>query len=65
MAAGGASAPNVTIAPTINLTAAGGTSDQNADLAARVGQQLEGSIRSMVVSELRNQMRPTGILNRQ
>lgn len=63
-AGGGAPAPNVTIAPTINLTAAGGTADQNADLAARVGQQLEGSMRGLVVDELRRQMRPMGVLNR-
>lgn len=63
-AGGGASAPNVTIAPTIHLTAAGGTADQNADLAARVGQQLEGSMRGLVVDELRRQLRPNGMLNR-
>lgn len=65
LAAPGAAPPNVvTIAPVINLTAAGGTADQNADLASRVGQQLEGHIRSIVVGELRTALRPNGMLER-
>lgn len=61
---GSSAAPVVTIAPVINLHAAGGSQEANADLAARVGQQIEGSIRGLVVSELRAQLRPMGILNR-
>lgn len=59
----GASAPNVvTIAPTINLTASGGTPAQNADLADQVGKQLEGAMRGIVASEIRTYMRPGGLL---
>lgn len=64
IASGTAGPGVVSIAPVIHLTAAGGTADQNADLANRVGAQLEGHVRSLVVSELRTAMRPNGLLNR-
>lgn len=53
----------VSIAPTIHLTASGGTPAQNTDLAAKVGQQLEGGLRGLVCDEMRKQMRYGGLLN--
>lgn len=54
----------VSIAPVIHLTAAGGSETQNADLAERVGKQIEGSMRALIVREMRQQMRPMGLLAR-
>ncbi len=59
---GGAVNQNITLAPTINLTAAGGTPEQNADLSARMNKQIETSLRKLVSSELQTQMRPGGML---
>lgn len=56
--------PVVSIAPVIHLTAAGGTEAQNQDLAARVGKQLDGTVRAIVVDVLRRQGRPGGMLAR-
>lgn len=62
---GAPAAPGVvTIAPTINLTASGGTPAQNNDLAAQVGKQLTDSMRGLVAQELKAQLRPNGLLNR-
>lgn len=52
----------VTISPTINVNASGGTPGQNRDLADQIGQQVQGSIRTLVSEELRQQMRPGGML---
>lgn len=58
-------APNViSIAPTINLTASGGTDAQNSDLAARIGKQVENSMRGIAAGEIRAAMRPGGMMNR-
>ncbi|WP_410824346.1 phage tail length tape measure family protein [Methylobacterium oryzisoli] len=54
----------ITIAPTINLTASGGTPAQNADLARRMSADVAGAVRGLVVEELRAQMRPMGLLRR-
>ena len=59
---GGPVSQNITLAPTINLTAAGGTPEQNADLAGRMNKQIEASLRKLVNSELQTQMRPGGLL---
>lgn len=62
--AGAGPAPSVvTIAPNIHLTAQGSDPAANADLAAKVGQQIEGSIRGLVCDELRRAGRPGGLLN--
>ncbi|MER2263879.1 phage tail tape measure protein [Methylobacterium oxalidis] len=61
-AAGQGTPPVVTIAPVINLTASGGSTAQNTELAAKMGKQVEGALRGIVVSELRNAMRPGGVL---
>lgn len=48
----------VTIAPAITLNATGGEPSQNADLAAKVGKQVEQQMRGLVADELRRQSRP-------
>jgi tape measure domain-containing protein len=53
----------VTIAPTINMNATGGTPDQNADLAKQTAKAVEGSIRGLVADEMRRQLRPGGMMN--
>jgi hypothetical protein len=45
----------VTISPTITVNANGGEPSQNADLAARVGKQVEQQMRGLVADELRRQ----------
>lgn len=62
-AAGGVQ-QNVTIAPEINLTASGGTPEQNADLARQMSNQVTGAIRGIVAQELQQQLRPGGLLRR-
>jgi uncharacterized protein YukE len=57
--AANSNSPNVvTISPNITLNASGGEPSQNADLAARVGKQVEQQMRGMVADELRRQSRP-------
>lgn len=56
------SAPNITLAPTINVNATGGTPDQNADLARQISDQTERAMRGLIQQELVRQMRPGGIL---
>ncbi|WP_431854311.1 phage tail tape measure C-terminal domain-containing protein [Azospirillum sp.] len=46
----------------VNLTAAGGTPQQNSDLAERIGRQVQEQLRGMVAGEIRQQMRPGGML---
>jgi len=46
----------------ITLNAAGGSAEQNADLARQVGDHVERVARETVVSELMNQMRPGNML---
>ncbi|AMB48259.1 tape measure protein [Methylobacterium sp. AMS5] len=63
-AMGGASGSQiVTIAPTIQVNANGGTPQQNADLAAQTAKAAEGAIRSIVVDEIMAQRRPGNMLN--
>ena len=51
----------ITIAPQVTVQAAGGTPEQNADLAKQTGRQVEAVVRQIVDSELRTQMRPGGL----
>ena len=59
-AAGGA--PTVTIHNEITVQGSAGTPEQNADLADKVARELEGSMRGVVVDELRKQMRPGNMI---
>lgn len=53
----------ITIAPAITVNAAGGTPQQNDDLAKRIGKEVEGSVRGLVARELLQQKRPGGLLS--
>ena len=53
----------VTISPTITVNASGGEPSQNADLAAKVGKQVEQSMKGMVAEQIRFQTRPGNYLN--
>lgn len=59
----GSSRPAITIAPTINLHAQGGSPTDNADLAERFSKQIENTMRQVVADELSIAMRPGGVLN--
>ncbi|WP_137153491.1 hypothetical protein [Rhizobium sp. FKL33] len=60
----GGAAQNVTINAPVTVNANGGTPEQNADLAKRVGKEMENTMRGVVVDELRKQMRVGNMLNR-
>jgi muramidase (phage lysozyme) len=53
----------VTIAPAITVNASGGEPSQNADLAARVGKQVEQQLKGMVAEQIRIAARPGNFLN--
>ncbi|MGJ3264863.1 MAG: tape measure protein [Salinarimonas sp.] len=55
----------MTVAPTINVSVEGGSRGEEADrsLAAKVSREIEGVMRQVVVSEMRRQMRPGGVMN--
>ncbi len=56
----------VNVAPQINITVEGSSRDAKADeeLAGRIGNVVENSVRDLVGKELRMQLRPGGVLNR-
>lgn len=63
---GFASNTNVNFAPVINVAVEGGSSgDKTADhkFADNIAKTIEGTIRQIVTKELRQQMRPRGMLN--
>lgn len=63
-AMGGAQAGNiVTLAPTIQMNATGGTKEQNADLAQQTATQVQTMMRAMIQKELAVQQRPGNMLN--
>uniref|UniRef100_UPI0023428B3A phage tail tape measure C-terminal domain-containing protein n=1 Tax=Methylobacterium sp. B34 TaxID=95563 RepID=UPI0023428B3A len=63
-AMGGAQAGNViTLAPTVQVNAAGGTKEQNADLAQQTATQVQTMMRAMIQKELATQQRPGNMLN--
>lgn len=57
-----ASAPAITLSPTINVNASGGTPEANADLARQVSRETERSMRGLIRDELVKQMRPGAML---
>lgn len=59
----GGGAP-ININSTINLTAAGGSDEENAALAKKVSTQVEHQIRNLIISEIGRQQRPGNLLYR-
>ncbi|WP_298494818.1 hypothetical protein [uncultured Maritimibacter sp.] len=53
----------ITINAPVTVNGSSGTPEQNRDLARQVTRELEGTMRGLVVDELRRQMRPGNILN--
>lgn len=64
-ALGGGSSTNqvITLAPSINVNSTGGKPEENQDLADKIGQTVQSQMRAMITTELRQQMRPGGLLN--
>ncbi|MBX4874440.1 phage tail protein [Rhizobium bangladeshense] len=57
-------APQITIsAPVTVNTSGGGTPEQNADLAKHVAQEMEATMRGVVIREIQQQMRPGNLLS--
>jgi len=54
----------VSIAPTINVNANGGTHEQNSDLAKQISKQVEKSLSGMVAQEISRQQRPGNMIGR-
>lgn len=54
---------SVVINSPVTVNANGGTPEQNADLAEQVRKQMEGTMRGVVVDELRKQQRPGNMLS--
>lgn len=54
--------PQIAINAPITVSGSSGSPEQNADLAKRLGRQMEMTMRGTVVSELRKQMRPGNLL---
>lgn len=61
MGAGQVNQP-ISISSNVTVNAAGGTPEQNADLAKQVSKSVESNIRQLVTSEMMKQMRPGGLL---
>ena len=59
---GKSSSQVITLAPTIQVNATGGTPEANSDLAQQIAKETEASMRGMVQQELIRQMRPGGML---
>jgi hypothetical protein len=55
---------SVTINAPVTVNAAGGTPEQNADLAKRVARETENSMRGLIRDEMFRQMKPGNLLNR-
>lgn len=53
----------VTINAPVTVNGSAGTPEQNNDLAKQMARQMEGTMRGVVVDELRNQMRTGNLLN--
>ncbi|WP_164726766.1 hypothetical protein [Shimia sediminis] len=57
-------APVVNISAPVTVNANGGTPEQNNDLATKLAKQMEGTMRGVIVDEVRRQMRPGNILGK-
>lgn len=56
-------APTININAPITVNGSAGTPEQNADLAAKMGKQLEQTVRGVVVDEMRRATRPGNFAN--
>lgn len=54
---------NVSIHAPVTVQGSSGTPEQNADLARQMAKQMEGTMRTTVISELQRQLRPGNMLN--
>lgn len=61
---GGASTTNINMPLTVNVTASGGSPEQNADLANQIGGKLKDVVDQRVAYALRQQTRPGGMIGR-
>lgn len=62
LAPAGSSGMAVSINAPVTVNASGGTPEQNSDLATKISREIEGSMRGVVVDELRRQMRPGNMI---
>lgn len=53
----------VTINAPVTVNATGGTPEQNADLAAQIGREMERQMQGMVTAAIKTQLKPGNILN--
>lgn len=63
-ASGAGAMQNISLAPTINVNASGGTPEQNAELAKQISAETERAMRNVVRDEMVRQMRPGGMIGR-
>jgi hypothetical protein len=59
----GAAPMAVTINAPVTVNGSAGTPEQNNDLAAKMAKQMEGTMRGVVVDEIRRQQRPGNLMN--
>ena len=64
MSRASAAAPSIEISAPVTVNASGGSADKNADLARRMGKQIEETMRGTVITEIQKAMRPGAMLNR-
>ena len=55
--------PQITINAPVTVEGSAGTPEQNADMAKQMARQMEGTVRGVVVDELRRQHRPGNMMN--
>lgn len=56
-------APQITIHAPVTVQGSAGTPEQNSDMAKQMARQMEGTVRGVVVDEMRRQQRPGNLLN--
>lgn len=57
------SAPRISISAPVTVNASGGSYEQNADLAKQVSREMEATMRTVVIDEMRRQIRPGNMMN--
>lgn len=60
---GGVYAPSFTFNSPVTVNGSAGTPEQNTDLAKRISQEMEGTMRMVVIDEMRRQIRPGNMMN--
>ncbi|MGY0777501.1 hypothetical protein ACW7BC_06400 [Azospirillum argentinense] len=58
----GNTSPSIHQEVTVNVSGGAGTSEQNTDLADKIGRQVKAELRGLMTEEMRQQMRPGGLL---